>query len=201
MNTPLRYQITEYDCGTTSLLNAISYIFQREHIPAEIIHSIMIYTLDNFSKKGIESEGGTSIISLEFLEHWINQFATCKRFPIKLKLLKNEGAILEVEKASKLFEKKGCILVSVWLMKSEHYVIITNIEGEYAYIFDPYYVDIDYFSNNNNVEIIQDKPFKYNRKVKITELFSNSKNDYSLILNNNYQELLIIEKETSYESR
>ena len=29
MNNPLRYQLTEYDCGPTSMLNAVSYLFRR----------------------------------------------------------------------------------------------------------------------------------------------------------------------------
>ncbi len=32
MKNPLRYQMTEYDCGPTSMLNAVSYLFQREAI-------------------------------------------------------------------------------------------------------------------------------------------------------------------------
>lgn len=32
MKNPLRYQMTEYDCGPTSMLNAVSYLFQREEI-------------------------------------------------------------------------------------------------------------------------------------------------------------------------
>ena len=35
MNNPLRYQMTEYDCGPTSMLNAISYLFPRDEIPPE----------------------------------------------------------------------------------------------------------------------------------------------------------------------
>ena len=46
MHNPLRYQISSYDCGPTSLLNAISYLFPREEIPAEIIRNIMFYSLD-----------------------------------------------------------------------------------------------------------------------------------------------------------
>ena len=33
MKIPLRYQISEYDCGPTSMLNAVSYLFEREEIP------------------------------------------------------------------------------------------------------------------------------------------------------------------------
>ena len=36
MDNPLRYQMTEYACGPTSMLNAVSYLFQREEIPPEI---------------------------------------------------------------------------------------------------------------------------------------------------------------------
>ena len=39
MNNPLRYQMTEYDCGPTSMLNAVSYLFPREEIPPEIVRS------------------------------------------------------------------------------------------------------------------------------------------------------------------
>lgn len=39
MNNPLRYQMTEYDCGPTSMLNAVSYLFRRDEIPPEIIRT------------------------------------------------------------------------------------------------------------------------------------------------------------------
>ena len=48
MKVPLRYQMTEYDCGPTSLLNAVSYLFPREEIPPEIVRSVMLYCLDCF---------------------------------------------------------------------------------------------------------------------------------------------------------
>lgn len=169
-------------------------MFEREEIPAELVHSIMTYTLDNVSKKDGESEGGTSIFSLEFLQHWIHQYAEYKNFPIKGKLYEKEQATLQLDKANKLFSKGGCIMASVWLMKGAHYIIITNIDNKYAYIFDPYLVDPKYFSKSNNIKIINNKPLKYNRKIKLTQLFSNNKNDYSLIKNNEYQELLIVER-------
>ena len=33
MKVPLRYQVTNYDCGPTSLLNGLSILFEREEIP------------------------------------------------------------------------------------------------------------------------------------------------------------------------
>ena len=40
--TPLDYQITEYDCGTTTLLNALRYLFKRSEISPEIYKYIIV---------------------------------------------------------------------------------------------------------------------------------------------------------------
>ena len=37
MKNPLHYQLSEYDCGPTAMLDAISYLFDREEILPEII--------------------------------------------------------------------------------------------------------------------------------------------------------------------
>ena len=53
MKNPLHYQISECDCGPTSMLNAISYLFNREDIPPEIIRNVMLYCLDCYSAEGV----------------------------------------------------------------------------------------------------------------------------------------------------
>ena len=35
MKNPLHYQLSDYDRGPTSMLNAVSYLFEREEIPPE----------------------------------------------------------------------------------------------------------------------------------------------------------------------
>ena len=45
MKSPLHYQISEYDCGPTTLLNALNFLFEREEIPPDIIRNIMLYYL------------------------------------------------------------------------------------------------------------------------------------------------------------
>lgn len=35
MKNPLHYQLSEYDCGPTAMLDAISFLFPREDIPPE----------------------------------------------------------------------------------------------------------------------------------------------------------------------
>ena len=53
MNNPLRYQITEYDCGPTSVLNGISALFPREVIPPDIPRYVMLYSLDGWGEDGV----------------------------------------------------------------------------------------------------------------------------------------------------
>ena len=40
MKVPLRYQNTEYDCGTTSFVNALAYLYDREDIPVVLLKAI-----------------------------------------------------------------------------------------------------------------------------------------------------------------
>ena len=52
MKNPLHYQLSEYDCGPTAMLDAISYLFDREEILPEIIRNVMLYCLDCMARKG-----------------------------------------------------------------------------------------------------------------------------------------------------
>jgi len=46
MKVSLRYQNSKYDCGTTSFINALAYLYDRENIPVELLKAIYQYTLD-----------------------------------------------------------------------------------------------------------------------------------------------------------
>lgn len=52
MKNPLHYQLSEYDCGPTAMLDAISYLFDREEILPEIIRNVMLYCLDCYGSEG-----------------------------------------------------------------------------------------------------------------------------------------------------
>ena len=63
--------------------------------------------------------------------------------------------------------------------ENEHYVIITKRDKKYFYIFDPYYLDKDYYKKDKDIKIVLNKPFTYNRKVTINRVFS-TKDDFSM---------------------
>ena len=73
MKTPLQYQITEYDCGQATVLNAIRYLFNRGEIPPIIIKYITQYTLDTIGENGQIGMCGTSPYAMDYLSNWINK--------------------------------------------------------------------------------------------------------------------------------
>lgn len=60
MKIPLRYQNTEYDCGTTAFINALAYLYDREDVPVSLIKAVYKYTLDVEGEDGSIGKGGTS---------------------------------------------------------------------------------------------------------------------------------------------
>ena len=70
-------------------------------------------------------------------------------------------------------------------------VIYTKIDDNFAYIFDPYYSNEDYYVKDDNVAIILHKTFTHNRLVKIERLFDEQLKDFSLLEENKRSVILI----------
>lgn len=177
MKVPLRFQITEYDCATTTLQNAISYLLEREKIPAEVVKTISLYTLDCYDKEGDIGEGGTSKAAMSLTSNWIKNYASTHNFPLNSEHYLNELVTMDVIK--KCLNKKGCVILRTY-QDCEHYVLITAIDNEFVYIWDPYYLEDKYYDNERQIEIIFDQLFKYNRKVKIARFLSTTHKDFAL---------------------
>ena len=119
MNNPLRYQMTEYDCGPTSMLNAVSYLFQREEIPPEIVRSIMLYCLDCFGADGACGKCGTSCTAMMFLSNWINSFGQTGHLPISSQHLSGREVNFSQNGQLRDLLRKDTVLVSVCAVDSE----------------------------------------------------------------------------------
>ena len=87
MKNPLRYQLSEYDCDPTSMLNAMSYLFEREEIPPEIVRNVMLYCLDSFGADGASGKSGTSRMAMMFLANWLNGFGQAGYLPVSSRYL------------------------------------------------------------------------------------------------------------------
>jgi len=178
MKVPLRFQITEYDCGTTSLINALIFLFEREEVPVSLLKAIYRYTLDAESENGVVGEAGTSREAIEKLSHWITRYSKNNDFNITCTTLEKEEVTLD--KIKECINNQGCVLARCY-QGVEHYVLITNIDDNFAYIFDPYYLEEDYYYDDTQVAVVLNQTFTHNRIVKINRLFNQSHQDFSLM--------------------
>ena len=154
MKNPLHYQLSEYDCGPTSMMNAIAYLFEREEIPPEAIRNTMLYCLDCHSKEGIPGKRGTSRAAMMFLSNWLNES--------RINHALNHG---------------GVAVVRLYL-DEEHYVLMTGVENENILLFDPYYWDEPY--EQKDILIDKDHPRAYNRIVPFKYFNQENEEIYSL---------------------
>lgn len=179
MKVPLRYQNTEYDCGTTSFVNALAYLYDRENIPVELLKQIYRLTLDIKGPGGISGEGGTSRKHAELLADCFVEYASKNSiFDINCKILR--GADVNIENMRGVFDGSGVAIARCW-QGSEHYVLITKVDDYFVYIFDPYYLDKDYYIDDEDVAMVTHEDFTHNRLVKIERLFDESGKDFSLL--------------------
>ena len=190
--TPLDYQITEYDCGTTTLLNALRYLFKRNEISPEIYKFILQYTLDKSNIYGEVGKGGTSVYALEFLCQWLNDNGKKKSMNIKCTSLPNNEISIYNEMLNKKINNGAVAIIKLY-QDCDHYCLLTKIDEEYAYLFDPYYLNINYYDKDKDIEIVKDKPFEYNRKVTKSRMDSKTKKDFSIITGKDAG-IIVIEK-------
>lgn len=173
MKTPLRYQITEFDCGSVSLVNCITYLFEREHIPAELIKAINTYTLDCYDEHGNLGQKGTSREAVKFLTRWICDFARTKDFNLRCEYL--DGKSVTLKKIEDCVKAGGCVNLRTY-QEVEHYVTVTNVDDKFVYLFDPYFNPASEYENNPHITADFDHPTQYNRIVD-KKYFNSTKED------------------------
>lgn len=178
MKNPLSYQKTEYDCGPTTIINAISFLFHREEIPPDVIKFIMLYCLDVYNEQGEVGKRGTSCMAMMFISNWLNQFSTVKNFPIETDYITGKDVFIGQTSKIVVALQQGGVVVLRLHFDVEHYVLLTGIDNEYVYLFDPYYYTDDF--KEEGIETIKDYPMKMNRKVHYSYFNKESKETYSL---------------------
>lgn len=178
MKNPLNYQTTEYDCGPTSMSNAISFLFKREEIQPEIMKSIMQYSLDSYNKKGEAHKSGTSDMAMCFMSSWLNHFGKVRKFPIYCENITCEDVYIgQNSKITGCLQQKGAVVAKL-MLGCWHYVLLTGIEGDYIDLFDPYYRQKPY--DQEGVIMIWDEPKKRNRRIHKDVMNSTGKGIYAL---------------------
>ena len=162
MKNPLHYQISEYDCGPTSLLNGLSYLFQREEIQPEILRNIMLYSLDCYGKGGGAGKSGTSRMAMMFLSRWLSGAGEAGLLPIECRYLSGRSVYMGENSLVVDALCRGGAAVVRLNMDGEHYVLLTQRAGDKIRLFDPYYMTESPFAG---IECTLEHPLSYNRIV------------------------------------
>lgn len=164
MKNPLHYQLSEYDCGPTSMLNAISFLFEREEIPPEVIRNIMLYSLDCYNSEGIQGKSGTSCAAMTFLTNWLNSLNKIGRLPVSAQHLTAEQVYLgDGSRLNHALACGGAVIVRLYF-DEPHYILLTGQDGENILAFDPYYVEKP-FDFAPDIQLRSDHLKQYNRIV------------------------------------
>lgn len=166
MKNPLHYQLSEYDCGPTAMLNAISFLFEREEIPPEIIRNIMLYSLDCYGSGGTPGKAGTSRMAMMFLANWLDGFGRVSEFRISARYV--SGKAVHIGQESLICDalvRGGCAVVRLFY-EVEHYVLLSGMAGDRVKVFDPWYVPADSQEfSGTGIALVSDHPQEYNRLV------------------------------------
>ncbi|ODA41237.1 C39 family peptidase [Desulfosporosinus sp. BG] len=178
MKIPLKYQSSEYDCVPTSFLNALNFLFDRKEIPPEVIKAIMLYSLDTFNRFGEVGKGGTTGFAIGFICEWLNYYNETKGFNIECERV--DGTEADFEKNKHLvswLKDGGVVLARVFQPRMYHYILITHIDEDSVYAFDPYFRKRKF--DNPEIEIIQGDSLT-NRRIMKKWFNSYKEQDYSL---------------------
>lgn len=185
MKNLLNYQSSEYDCGPVTLTNALRYLFEREDIYPDIVKYIMLYCLDSYNEKGEPCKHGTSKTAMLFLANWLNHFGEIKNFPISCEFLCGEDVVLEKDHPICHALSQGGAVVLRLFLDVAHYVLLTGVEGDNVYIFDPYYEEIDdphldKEYSEAGISFVTDQPKRANRLISMEKLNRFTKGYYEM---------------------
>lgn len=179
MKSPLRYQATEYDCGPTSLINAIIYMFDREEIPPDLVHHIGQCTLDSFDENGHAGRYGTSGAAVRYFGSWLNELRHSGLLPIKSWFTEKEEVFFGKEsRLSAALNDGAAIVLHIYLNGYGHYILITGTDGDRYMAFDPYFTQHE--SGKPGMIRVDNQPFSHNLLITESLLNGTASDDYSM---------------------
>ena len=165
MKTPLHYQTSEYDCGPTTLMNAMMFLFEREQIKPEIVRNIMLYCLDAFGSDGRSGTMGTSNMAMMFLSNWLTGYGQAGHLPISSTYLYGPEVNFSQDSLVRdALARGGCAVLRLDL-EGWHYVLLTGIEDNKVRVFDCYYLPELPDVVDPRAQMVSDHPTEYNRII------------------------------------
>lgn len=178
--------------------NAISFLFEREEIPPEVLRNIMLYCLDCYSSEGVPGKSGTSCAAMMFLSNWLNSMGNLGILPVKSRYLSGKEVYLGNESYVNDALRRGGAVVLRLFSDEWHYVLLTGEDGEHVYMFDPYYDQEGY--GLDDIQIVENCPTRYNRIVPWKYFNKIALNVYSLGSYQGREAIILFNKNTELTS-
>ena len=180
MKNLLNYQSSEYDCGPTSMTNAIRYLFDREEIAPGVLKHIWVMGNDTFCDEGQIGKHGTSKASMRYMAAWLNAFGKGCKFPIQAEFLELEDAVvLPGTRTWQCLEEGGCAVMRCFSGGYGHYVLLTRILSDHEIgFFDPYEEEPEFEGEGRRV--IEGQPRVMNRAAYTEIINGADESDYAM---------------------
>lgn len=180
MKGMLLYQSSEYDCGPTTLINAIRFLYEREEIPPALIKAIWNFGNDTFNQSGELGKYGTSKAAMRYISEWFNCYAAGCSFPLKTRYYDDEqAAIVDGSPAIRCLQEGGTVLMRCFSGGYGHYVLLTGIAPQGIELFDPYEENMPYTMEKDGIMNIEGYPRRLNRIVTTEVLNRFTTDDYA----------------------
>jgi len=135
LKVPFRQQASKYDCFPTSLINGLSYLFDRNEVPPSAIHRIYKNSLDQCGYCG------TSQRAIEEIGVLLNGYEEdgYKNFSIESQFI--VGSRVHLGPKSKIIDcikSNGVALIRIHLTENEwHYILAFDTDENWLYCYDP----------------------------------------------------------------
>ncbi|MDD6727095.1 MAG: hypothetical protein PUE16_07165 [Lactimicrobium massiliense] len=166
MKLPLQYQISEYDCGPTSLRNAMAFLMEREKMPQEVLCAIMNICLDGYHAHGTRepvSVHGTSDDAMMTFAGKFNDIAKKDHLPYHVDVVLDTDVNTHNALIRNALHNGGAVVAKV-MVDVAHYVLMTGEKDDTVRLFDPYIPEKPY--HHEGVTWTYDHPHSYNVEVK-----------------------------------
>ena len=181
MKNMLISQSTEYDCGPSTITNAVRFLFQREEIPPALIKGIWLYCNDTYDTEGHIGKHGTSKASVRFMADWLTECGKGYQMPIQAEACEGEDAAIRPgSRTYRCLEEGGVALMRCWSAGYGHYVLLTTLLGDRIGLFDPYDEPDDDVADLPGIINVHDQPCRMNRIVTLDILNLTDKTDYAM---------------------
>ncbi|MBQ2626217.1 MAG: peptidase C39 [Eubacterium sp.] len=178
MKSPLRYQATQYDCGPTTITNAIMYLFEREEIPPDLVRHIGQCTLDSYDHEGHCGRYGTSSAAIRYFGVWLNELRYAGLLPIRSSYVNYNDVYFGPGSMVSQALREGAAIVLHVFHDEGHYILLTGETQKGILAFDPYYRGNEV--QRKGVIRVDDQPFSHNLIIPGILLNDTGRDYYSM---------------------